>query len=132
MPAELFDMTARALRRDRAFRSGPVLFLYERAFADIVERLADINRSFASALLIGTPDPSFPERLAKVAGQRDRGRSWGGVRKGSRCKGGFGGKRSISSPQASICASLLGLWIRSTICPEFFSGFASCSRRIRC
>jgi NADH dehydrogenase [ubiquinone] 1 alpha subcomplex assembly factor 5 len=66
--ADLFDMTARAQRRDRAFRTGPVLFLYERAFADILERLADIRRDFSSALLIGTPDPSWPERLAAMAG----------------------------------------------------------------
>jgi SAM-dependent methyltransferase len=65
---DLFDMRLRALRRDRACRSGPVLFLHERTFAEILERLAEINRSFASALLIGSPDPAWPERLAQVAG----------------------------------------------------------------
>ncbi len=68
-PPQLFDMTLRALRRDRAFRSGPVLFLYERAFSDILERLSLIRRDFSRALLIGTPDPEWPRRLAEVAGQ---------------------------------------------------------------
>lgn len=67
MPQQLFDMDARVLRRERAARGGPALFLYERAFDDILERLEDINRSFGSALLIGCPDPQWPERLrAKV------------------------------------------------------------------
>lgn len=55
------------MRRDRAFRTGPALFLYGRAFAEILDRLADINRSFSSALLIGCPDPSWPERVAAIA-----------------------------------------------------------------
>jgi hypothetical protein len=44
-----------------------VLFVYERAFSDILERLAEINRDFASALLIGTPDAEWPTKLAHVA-----------------------------------------------------------------
>jgi NADH dehydrogenase [ubiquinone] 1 alpha subcomplex assembly factor 5 len=67
--ADLFDVRLRALRRDRAFRSGPVLFLYERVFDDVLERLSLIQRDFASALLIGTPDPSWPGRLARIAGR---------------------------------------------------------------
>ncbi len=55
------------MRRDRAERSGPVLFLHERAFEDILERLAGIKRSFDSALLIGCPDTRWPERLSKIA-----------------------------------------------------------------
>ncbi len=69
MTGELFDIRARALRRDRAFRSGPALFLYERAFSDILERLSLVRRSFTSALLIGSPDACWPERLAEVAGR---------------------------------------------------------------
>lgn len=65
--ADLFDMDLRALRRDRAFRSGPALFLHERAFDDILDRLRDIRRSFDSALLVGVPDPGWPERLGQVA-----------------------------------------------------------------
>lgn len=63
MPAELFDLELRAARRDRAFRRGAELFLYERAFEDCLDRLAMIQRRFRSALLIGCPDPAWPERL---------------------------------------------------------------------
>jgi hypothetical protein len=66
---ELFDMELRRVRRDRAFRTGPVLFLHERAFDDILERLAGIKRGFASALLIGAPDPEWPGRLSKFAAE---------------------------------------------------------------
>jgi hypothetical protein len=38
-PPELFDMRLRSMRRDRAARTGPELFLHERAFADVLERL---------------------------------------------------------------------------------------------
>jgi len=65
--ADLFDNRARMVRRDRAFRTGPALFLYERAFDDILERLGGIRRNFESALLIGTPDPGWPERLERFA-----------------------------------------------------------------
>ena len=65
--ADLFDNQARVIRRDRAFRAGPALFLYERAFDDILERLSGIRRNFQSALLIGTPDPEWPERLKRFA-----------------------------------------------------------------
>jgi hypothetical protein len=65
---DLFDMKLRALRRDRAARSGPVLFVHERAFEDILERLSGIKRNFASALLIGSPGAEWAGRLAQVAG----------------------------------------------------------------
>lgn len=63
----LFDMQLRAARRDRASRNGPVLFLHERAFEDVLERLGDVSRQFESALLIGVPDAAWPGRLASVA-----------------------------------------------------------------
>ncbi len=63
----LFDMDLRALRRDRAARAGPALFLHERALEDILERLAEVKRSFSTALLIGSPDPDWPKRLAEIA-----------------------------------------------------------------
>jgi hypothetical protein len=66
MAGELFDMDLRAMRRDRAARKGVTLFLYERAFEDVLDRLAGISRTFTSALLIGTPDPQWPKRLAEV------------------------------------------------------------------
>jgi hypothetical protein len=65
MATELFDAELRAMRRDRAFRIGPELFLYERAFSDCLERIGFIDREFSSALLIGCPDPGSPDRLRK-------------------------------------------------------------------
>jgi NADH dehydrogenase [ubiquinone] 1 alpha subcomplex assembly factor 5 len=67
--ADLFDMHARALRRERALRTGPAMFLYERAFTDILDRLGAVRRGFSSALLIGTPDPTWPDKLLPFAGQ---------------------------------------------------------------
>jgi NADH dehydrogenase [ubiquinone] 1 alpha subcomplex assembly factor 5 len=63
---ELFDMALRALRRDRAARTGPELFLHERAFADCLDRIALLQRRFEQTLLIGSPDPSWPERLREL------------------------------------------------------------------
>jgi hypothetical protein len=68
-PPALFEMDLRAGRRDRAFRTGPVLFLYERAFSDVLERLSGISRSFASALLLGAPDAQWPRRLREICGK---------------------------------------------------------------
>ena len=59
-------MELRALRRDRAFVSGPELFLHERAFDDCLDRLAHIRRRFRSALLLGCPDPSWRNRLGQL------------------------------------------------------------------
>jgi SAM-dependent methyltransferase len=70
MPA-LFDMKLRTLRRDRAARHGPELFLLERAFDDCLERIALVERRFERALLIGCPDPGWPARLRTVAGHVD-------------------------------------------------------------
>lgn len=66
MPGDLFDLKLRSLRRDRAFRNGPELFLHDRLFADIVERLALIDRRFRSALLIGCPNPQWRQQLAAM------------------------------------------------------------------
>ena len=62
-------MEMRALRRDRAARSGTELFLYERAFDDCLERIAAMQRRFEKALLIGCPDSSWPKRLKALADQ---------------------------------------------------------------
>lgn len=67
VPADIFDMDLRALRRDRAFRSGPELFLHERAFDDCLERLELVRRRFKSALLLGCPQPSWRTRLERFA-----------------------------------------------------------------
>jgi methyltransferase family protein len=62
----LFDMRLRALRRDRAARSGAELFLLERAFADCLERLELVGRRFEHGLLIGCPDAQWPSRLGDL------------------------------------------------------------------
>ena len=62
-----FDMHARVLRRDRAARLGPELFLHERALDDCLERIALHQRKFGRALLIGCPDPAWPARLGAFA-----------------------------------------------------------------
>jgi len=63
---ELFDMELRAVRRDRAARSGPELFLHERAFADCLDRIALLQRRFENGLLIGCPDPQWSERMGEL------------------------------------------------------------------
>ena len=51
------------MRRDRAARIGAELFLFERAFGDILERIDLNQRRFERALLIGCPDPNWPARV---------------------------------------------------------------------
>jgi hypothetical protein len=65
--SHLFDTALRALRRDRAVRMGPELFLYERVFGDCLERIAMVGRRFERALLIGCPDPQAVDRLREFA-----------------------------------------------------------------
>jgi hypothetical protein len=69
--AELFDMRLRTLRRDRAARLGPELFLLERAFDDCLERIGLMERRFERALLIGCPDPRWSDRLGSLAAEVD-------------------------------------------------------------
>lgn len=77
MVSVLFDLKLRALRRDRAARIGVEPFLFERAFDDCIERLTLVQRRFEHALLIGSPDASWPDRLRRIVPQvevRDPGR----------------------------------------------------------
>lgn len=67
MKRDLFDRRLRALRRDRAARSGPELFLYDRAFDECMDRLGDISRNYDRALLVGCPAPQWVERLQRLA-----------------------------------------------------------------
>jgi hypothetical protein len=67
MAAPLFDQQLRAMRRARAARGGAETFLHERAFADCLERIALVQRRFASALLIGCADETWPGRLEAFA-----------------------------------------------------------------
>ena len=69
---ELFNVKLRAQRRDRAARTGPELFLLERAFDDCLERIALLNRRFERALLLGCPDPIWADRLRSDAETVDR------------------------------------------------------------
>ncbi len=71
MPTDIFDTKLRALRRDRAFRTGPELFLHERAFADCLERVGLIRRRFKSALLLGCPNPHWRDRLKEAVNSVD-------------------------------------------------------------
>ena len=64
---ELFDTKLRAVRRDRAARTGVEPFLFERAFADCLERLELMQRPFQRTLLIGCPDRSWVGRLSRFA-----------------------------------------------------------------
>ena len=71
MSKALFDLDLRARRRDRAFRGGAELFLLQRAFDDLLDRVSLVKRSFGSALLIGCPDPRWVEQLGEIAGPVD-------------------------------------------------------------
>jgi hypothetical protein len=66
-PPDLFDRRRRGLVRDRAAALGPEPLLAERAFADCLERIADIRRDFRRALLIGAPDANWVDRLGAIA-----------------------------------------------------------------
>ena len=44
-------------------RIGTELLLYDRAFEDCLERLTEIRGEFTSILLIGCPNPAWPQRL---------------------------------------------------------------------
>lgn len=70
-PPALFDLELRARRRDRAARTEPELFLYERAFEDCVDRMALVQRPFERALLIGCPDSRWPKRLRERVSELD-------------------------------------------------------------
>ena len=59
------------MRRDRAARMGPELFLLDRAFDDCVDRLGGMTRRFGRALLIGCPSPAWPGRLGALADRVD-------------------------------------------------------------
>ena len=66
MTQDLFDRKLRELRRDRAARMGPDLFLFDRAFDDCLDRLRDVSRPFERTLLIGCPSPEWPLRLRSI------------------------------------------------------------------
>lgn len=65
--ASLFDPNLRAMRRDRAARLGPELFLLDREYQECLERIALAGRTFERALLIGCPNRDWPGRLGTSA-----------------------------------------------------------------
>ena len=64
-------MDLRAQRRDRAARQGVELFLFDRVFADCLDRISLHRRTFRRALLIGCPDPQWPARLKEASDEVD-------------------------------------------------------------
>jgi SAM-dependent methyltransferase len=71
VPPDLFNRKLRALRRDRAARTGPELFLFDRAFDECLDRLRDIPRNIDRALLLGCPSPDWRSRLLTIAPEVD-------------------------------------------------------------
>jgi SAM-dependent methyltransferase len=67
-PIRIFDRSLQRRRLTRALAKGPADFLLTRAAEDLIERLSTVNRSFASALDLGTPGPELAQRLASVPG----------------------------------------------------------------
>jgi NADH dehydrogenase [ubiquinone] 1 alpha subcomplex assembly factor 5 len=67
MTRDLFDRSLRAVRRDRAARLGPELFLLDRAMEDCLDNVRTIDRRFERALLIGCPSPDWPQRVRQGA-----------------------------------------------------------------
>ncbi|HEX7820467.1 MAG TPA: methyltransferase domain-containing protein [Sphingobium sp.] len=60
----IFDMPLRARRRDRAARRfADHAFLYEAAAEEMLDRLADVSRTFHDALVIGAPTDLLPSAL---------------------------------------------------------------------
>lgn len=68
---DLFDRRLRGLRRDRAARHRPELFLLDRAFSECLDRLRDIDRTFDRALLIGAPSPDWRRQVEAFASAVD-------------------------------------------------------------
>ncbi|CAN5287017.1 methyltransferase domain-containing protein [soil metagenome] len=60
----IFDKALRARRRDRAAAHFAAHdFLYEAAAEEMLDRLADVSRTFSDALVIGAPTPTLPAAL---------------------------------------------------------------------
>lgn len=64
MSTPIFDETIRQLRRARAVRLGGDRFLHDRAFADCLDRLADIRKAFTSALIVGQASQAWMAALS--------------------------------------------------------------------
>lgn len=64
MKPPLFDDHARARRHQRAARLDGDRFLHERAFDDCLDRLADVRTRFDTAIIFGSSDQRWRDRLA--------------------------------------------------------------------
>lgn len=71
MTQQPFNSARRRLVRDRAQRQGAELFLHQRSFDDCLERVGSIARRFERALLVGCPDPEWPDRLRNFVPEVD-------------------------------------------------------------
>jgi len=63
-PIRIFDRGLQRRRLRRALAKSPADFLLRRAAADIVDRLATVNRAFTACLDLGTPGPELAQQLA--------------------------------------------------------------------
>jgi SAM-dependent methyltransferase len=61
----IFDKALQRARLRRALRGRPVAFLFERALADLEDRLSSVNRDFRAALDFGAPLPDVTRALAR-------------------------------------------------------------------
>lgn len=63
-PQDIFDRRLRRMRRDRAAPGfAEHDFLYRHMAEELLDRLSDVSRSFASALLVGCPDSFLKDAL---------------------------------------------------------------------
>lgn len=65
----VFDRAVVRAHRERAARFGTAEFLYEQAAADLCERLAGINRTFETALIVGSRRGEMAKRLRQTGHQ---------------------------------------------------------------
>jgi len=69
VPPILFDAAAQRLRRARAQRLGPAMFLLDRVMEDMTERLSAVLREFSRVADIGTPGHALADaQTVRVAG----------------------------------------------------------------
>lgn len=64
-PPDLFDADLLARRRARAAAAGPADFLHEAVAAEVSERLAEVNRTFRDAAIVGPRAGIWAERLRR-------------------------------------------------------------------
>ncbi len=68
---QIFDRTLLRARLAHAAREGGANFLLDRAAADVVDRLAPVQRDFRAVLDLGTPGPALAAALAEALPQAE-------------------------------------------------------------